>query len=265
MALKLPSSYNHFFGIFVGVEKFPNSDGAITNLWHANEDADTMCDLFLTRSKVMGNQYDLTLLVNRDYQVGYKQSVQVLDATRANILKVLTKYLKKARADDFLLLYISTHGVVDFDDYFFIPSDGELDNVLGTGIAASTLVGAIGKASGRGVKALMIIDTCHAGAVGFDISKYKGEFSCLLSSSPVEYSYEFYNIEHGVFTNFLLKGLQGEAMKDGRITLVSLYDYVYRHVQKQTQKRQNPLLIGTMSYDMVLIGGPRGQTPLATR
>jgi len=255
MALTIakPHRYNNFFGIFIGVEKFPNSKGEIGSLMHSNEDADKMCELFLAKKARAKSKYELCLLVNEGYKVSYEQSVNVQCATRANILKELTRGLKTAKAEDLLFLYISTHGIIDFDDYFFIPSDGEMDNVLGTGIASSTLVGAIGKASGRGVKALIIIDTCHAGAVSFDIAKYKGEFACLLSSSPVEYSYEFYNIEHGVFTEYLIKGLKGEAKKDNRITLVSLYDYVYQHVQNKTNKRQNPLLIGTMKYDTVLI------------
>ena len=218
-----------------------------------------MCEIFWAKKVSEERQYELCLLVNEGYKVPYEQWVDVQSATRANILKELTRCLKLAKADDFLLLYISTHGIIDFDDYFFIPSDGEMDNVLGTGIASSTLIGAIGKASARGVKALIIIDTCHAGAVSFDIAKYKGEFACLLSSSPVEYSYEFYNIEHGVFTEFLIKGLKGEAMADNRITLVSLYDYVYQKVQNQTGKRQNPLLIGTLNYDTVLIESEKSQ------
>jgi uncharacterized caspase-like protein len=252
------NSYNDLFGIFIGVERFPNSRGEIKSLWNANEDADDLCELFLTRSKEAKKRYELCLFVNPDYEPrytqSYRQSVRVLEATRANILRELTRCLMMAKADDLLLLYISTHGIVDFDDYFFVPSDGEIENVLGTGIAASTLVGAIGKASGRGIKVLLIIDTCHAGAFSFDVSKYKGEFSCLLSSSPVEYSYEFFNIEHSVFTEYLIEGLRGKAQKDNEVTLVGLYDYLYQNVQNKTGKRQNPLLIGTMRYDTVLIG-----------
>lgn len=196
------------------------------------------------------------MLVDEPFIKKYNDD-RALDANRANILKKLTQYLKLAKANDLLLLYISTHGIIDYDDYFFIPSDGEIDNVLGTGISSTTLIQALGKASGRGVKILMIIDTCHAGAVGFDITKYKGDFSCLLSCSPVEYSYEYFNIEHGIFTNYLIKGLEGEASNEKKvITLVNLYNYVYKNVQKEARKQkkeQNPLLIGTMDYKTILI------------
>ncbi len=245
--------YDNFFGIFVGVEKFPNSRGAIPSLLNANEDADHVCQVFLEQRGRSGRQYDLCLFVDPDCHPACEQGVTLQAPTRANILRELTRCLQTARANDFLLVYISTHGVIDYDDYFFLPGDGEIDNVLGTGIASTTIIGAVGKATGRGVKALLVIDTCHAGAVTFDISKYKGEFACLLASSPVEYSYEFFNIEHGVFTEYLIRGLRGEARKANGLSLVNLYDYVYQNVQKCTEKRQNPLLIGTMQYDTILV------------
>lgn len=248
--------YNNIFGIFIGIETFPNSDGKIKDLFHANQDAKKMYDFFYKRYQTENRDDKLCLLVDKPF-IKECENSRALDASRANILKQLTQYLKLAKADDLLILYISTHGIIDYDDYFFIPSDGDMDNILGTGISSTTLIQALGKTSSRGVKILMIIDTCHAGAVGFDISKYKGNFSCLLSCSPVEYSYEYFNIEHGVFTNYLIKGLEGEASNDNQeITLVDLYNYVYKNVQKEARKQkkdQNPLLIGTMDYDTILI------------
>lgn len=244
------SDFNNFYGIFVGVENFPNSKRQIPSLMHSNDDADKMCKLFLDIREEGNQKPDLCLLVDKRHHVAYAEAVSVHTPMRVNILRELTRCLKATKTNDFLLVYISTHGIIDFDDYFFLPSDGDLDNVLGTGIASSTLIGAIGKATGRGVKALLIVDTCHAGAVSFDISKYKGEFACLLASSPVEYSYEFFKIEHSVFTEFLIKGL---AQKENPITLIGLYDYVYHNVQVNTNKRQNPLLIGTMKYNTILM------------
>lgn len=255
--------YNSIFGIFIGIENFPNSGGGIKSLFHANQDAEGMYKFFFKRNQCKKRKDELCLLVDEDFRKILKDD-SVLVATRVNILRKLTQYLKGAKANDLLLLYISTHGIIDFDDYFFIPSDGEIDNVLGTGISSTTLIQALGKASGTGVKVLMIIDTCHAGAVGFDISKYKGEFSCLLSCSPVEYSYEYFHIEHGFFTNYLIKGLEGEASENNEvITLIDLYDYVYKNVQREAKKQkkyQNPLLIGTLNYNTVLIANVKHKT-----
>lgn len=252
--LEKQEDYNNLYGIFIGIESFPKSRGAIRGLLHANQDADELCQLFYTRGQERKRPYKLSLMVDHAYaqSIGMRNDVTVRIATRTNILREVTTYIAEAKSGDLLLLYISTHGVIDYDDYFFVPTDGELDNILGTGIASSTLIRAVGKASGVGVKTLVIIDTCHAGAMSFDLSKYPGEFSCLLSSSPVEYSYEFFDIEHGIFTNYLLDGLKNSGKQGGQISLIELYEYVYKNVQLKTHKRQNPLLIGTMGYDTVL-------------
>ena len=245
--------YTKLYGIFIGIERFPQSNGRIKNLLHANEDADVLCNFFLENCQIKKIENELTLFTNEGYKTktDYSNTVKVENGIRVNILKTLTNYIKEAKANDLLLVFISTHGETDYNDYFFIPSDGDIDNILGTGISSSTLIQALSKVSAKDVKVLMIIDTCFSGAISFDITKYKGEFSCLLSSSPVEYSYEFLNndIEHGIFTYYLIEGLKGEASENSNVSLVNLFDYVYKNVQKETEKRQNPLLIGTMNYN----------------
>ena len=62
----------------------------------------------------------------------------------------------------------------------------------------------------------------------------------------------FFDIEHGIFTYYLLEGLKGHAMKGNQLTLGNLFDYVYQNVQQKTQKRQNPLLMGTLSHHFIL-------------
>lgn len=249
-------NYNALYGIFIGVEKFPLSKGLIKNLYHANEDAFELCNFFQTYCMRENISHHLNVLTDEDFlpAISLNGNVEKESATRTNILRKLTGYLKVAQPDDLLIVYISTHGEIDFNDYFFIPFDGEIDNILGTGISAQTLVQALSLASGRGIKVLMIVDTCYSGAIGFDVAKYKGAFSGLLSSSPVEYSYEYFDKEHGIFSSYVIKGLEGEAQKGGCVTLINLFDYVYTNVQKDTGKRQNPLLIGTMDYNFALVG-----------
>ena len=63
--------------------------------------------------------------------------------------------------------------------------------------------------------------------------------SCL----PSEISREHRELEHGVFTHFIIKGLQGEAdsSNSGRVTLASLFEYV----RKNTQTYVENMDIGT--------------------
>lgn len=247
--------YADFYGIFIGIETFPSANDELRPLLYSNEDADKMCAFFLDFCKSTRKNHDISLFVNQPYieKTFYNGEVEALEGTRVNILRRLSNYLNKAKSEDLFLVYISTHGEIDYDDYFFIPSDGEFDNILGTGISSNTLIQALGKISASEVNVLMIIDTCFSGAISFEIGKYKGAFSCLLSASPVEYSYEFNSLHHGVFTYYLLEVLHKNERKKTPLTLVQLYDYVYKHVQNRTQKKQNPLMIGTMKYNFEII------------
>jgi uncharacterized caspase-like protein len=51
---------------------------------------------------------------------------------------------------------------------------------------------------------------------------------------------------HGVFTYFLLKGLQGDASynKDGHVTLGELIPYLSEKVRRETKNAQSPTVAG---------------------
>lgn len=249
------SQYNDFYGVFIGIENFPHSDGAIPNLMYSNEDADNVCRFFfdsLVENPRADTETKLSLFVNEPYiaHTNYHDAVQVEQGSRVNILRCLSNYLNVADSDDLLLVYVSTHGEIDYNDYFFIPTDGEFDNILGTGISSNTMVQALGKAASRGVYVILIIDTCYSGAISFDLGKYEGEFACLMSASPVEYAYEYTSLKQSVFTHFLLDGLNGSAPST---SLIDVFEYVYKQVQVKTKKRQNPLLTGTMKYEFKIV------------
>lgn len=221
----------HVFGLFVGIEQY--QDNIIGNLYCCEDDARDLHQVFKEKTHLTGST--LELLTNED-------------ATRSDILKCLSKFMDAAKADDLILLFVSTHGTIRYNDYFFIPYDGSSGNLLGTGVSASLLINALATVSARGVRVLLIIDTCHAGAISFDTARYVGEFSCLFSASPNEYSYEQYNMENGLFSHFLI-----EALKKDLNTLREVYEHVYVNVQRQSNKKQNPLLVGTMKDHLNLL------------
>ncbi len=57
---------------------------------------------------------------------------------------------------------------------------------------------------------------------------------------------------HGVFTWFLLKGLEGEAdySKDGTVTLGELIPFVSEHVRRNTNNMQCPTIAGKFDPTM---------------
>lgn len=228
-------------GLFVGIETFPS--GTIENLEFCTDDAFRQCEGF-----------------------GLDPATHVLadeDATREGILRRLLEMIDGARQDELLIFSITGHGVIAYNDYFFTPYEADSQNILGTCISASMILKVLATAAEKGAKVLLIIDSCHSGAIGFDLSRYKGGMACLFSCSPMELSVEKFMAErtamgsvnkrggNGVFTHYLSDYLEN-GPAGSVITLRNLYEYVYGEVEKDTEGKQHPLLIGTLESETVL-------------
>jgi hypothetical protein len=183
------------------------------------------------------------------------------EATRKNILGSIQWYMENLRNRDLLILTISAHGSILYDELVIVTYDTEDENMLGTVLPMFYAMNAISKIAKNGGKVLLILDACHTGAINFDIAKYsgilsQGGISCINSCGPREYAYEtiFENNEHqGVFTKYIIEGLSGKADYDslGIITLRDLYDYAYEKVSNKFIT-QHPLLIGTLEGNTIL-------------
>ncbi len=106
--------------------------------------------------------------------------------------------------------------MIAFNDFIFVPHDGSLANILGTGISASLMINSLSSTCAHGVRVLLIFDTsCHSGAI---------------------------------------EALNGVAdkMGGGVVTLRNLYDHVYSRTQQDSGQTQHPIHIGTLSNDTPL-------------
>ena len=67
---------------------------------------------------------------------------------------------------------------------------------------------------------------------------------------------------HGVFTHFLLEGLEGAGDVDGNgiITFNELFDYVATNVTEATEGRQNPQRAGLGDIPLAVVGSAPDQT-----
>ena len=114
---------------------------------------------------------------------------------------------------------------------------------------------------------MLIIDACRnnpaKGGEGLDGStadRLPNKISILFSSSAGGRSYESELVRHGVFTHFLLEGIQGGAAdRRGRITWLNLASYVMEVVPEKTPELmgsenivQRPNLLGNLSSQPVL-------------
>jgi tetratricopeptide (TPR) repeat protein len=100
---------------------------------------------------------------------------------------------------------------------------------------------------------VIIIDSCYSGAAGVkggDIAKVFSEVPdmdrmILSASSGFENAKEDRELKHGIFTNYLLEGLKGEAGSDklGQISIEELYNYAYKKTRERNP-RQTPMKKG---------------------
>lgn len=227
------------YGLFVGIDEYPNSN-IFNSLRGCVRDAQNMCNAFNTNNS--------KLLINEQ-------------ATRKNILGVIEYYIKNIKSRDFLIITISAHGTIMNNDMVLATYDIEDDNQLGTVLSMFYVINALSQIAKNGGKVLLLVDACGAGAMPFDIAKYsgilssQGGISSIASSAANELSYEgkFDGEQQGVFTKYLIEGLNGGADFDKLhvITLRDLYDYTYQNVTNKYPK-QNPVMIGTLEGNTIL-------------
>jgi len=237
-AFKKPRIY----AVIVGVSKYKNSQ---FNLNYADSDAKLIYD-FLKSPNGGGVPDDQIKLVLND------------DATRANIVKNIQKIFKDSDKEDLIFFYFAGHGVAEGQSMYFLSSEAELDNLIGTAVSQEDIEKSIKVA--RAKKAIMVLDACHAGAtvisfggsrdvdvrnrIALEIAQASDGLGLITAAGPNQLSKEDpkWGGGHGAFTWFFIEGLKGPADTDGDkiITLREAYKYAQKKVEEATGGKQSP-------------------------
>jgi tetratricopeptide (TPR) repeat protein len=199
-------------------------------------------------------------------------------ATFANMRKELETWLPSvAKPDDRVLIYFAGHGFISGGKAYLAPYDIDRQNIQGTSYPMETLGNVIGTRIHAKWKVLLT-DSCHSGAITPEADRQqinqtlldlnRSLFS-LTASRDREQSFESaqWGGGHGVFTYYVIKGLQGEAdtSGDGVVTADELAEYVHTNVRDATGQRQNPTSErGSFDPEMVLAFNP-GRTHVSTK
>jgi len=207
------------------------------------------------------------------------------EATRVNILRYLSYDLRNVGTDDTVLLYFSGHGSIDTkfaSDYFFMSydADPEFPVITAVQLSREQLLSRI-----KAKRVMVVLDACHSGtpamhrnvrtrSTGQSLKGFLEQFKesqgqvIITSSSPNEYAMEYPDLPNGVFTHFLLEGLNGKADRDGDkiVSAREAYEYAYEMTKRRTEGGQHPVWSGDMSgtFPLALLKAPGGTLELVT-
>jgi WD40 repeat protein/uncharacterized caspase-like protein len=186
--------------------------------------------------------------------------------TLAAVSESLKRIATAAKSQDTVLVYFSGHGVIEqvTQQAVLCLSDTRNEALLDTGLKMQDLLQQLDHCKAR--QQLVWLDACHSGSLimrgakGLDEPTVIGSFEptaqlvrvlrtrsvqskgfyALLSCDEGQRSWEFPELGHGVFTYYLIRGLQGDAADhEGVIDADSLYRYVYHQTtQYINQKNQ---------------------------
>ncbi|MBI5083284.1 MAG: tetratricopeptide repeat protein [Acidobacteria bacterium] len=192
------------------------------------------------------------------------------NATLANLMKELEEWLPGvSRDEDRVVIYFAGHGFVSGGKAYLAPYDVSAGNIAGTAYPMERL----GQVMGSRIKAkwkVLLTDACHSGAItpeseaqqiNASLLNLDRSLFSLTASRDREQSFEseIWGGGHGVFTYFVMKGIEGEADEnvDGVVTADELGEYVRVNVRRETKTRQNPTAErGSYDPNMILAFNP---------
>ncbi|MBZ5585777.1 MAG: tetratricopeptide repeat protein [Acidobacteriia bacterium] len=220
-----------------------------------------------------------TILISPEGGNFKAENVHVLagaKATLADLRREIDTWLPSvARDDDRVLIYFAGHGFVYQGKGYLAPYDIDRDKIAATGYPMDELGAVIGGKI-RAKSKILLTDSCHSGAITPDdsqnlnttLSSLQKSLFSLTASRDRERSFESPDLEggHGVFTYYLVKGLEGAAdtSGDGIVSADELAEYVHTQVREATKGQQNPTSErGSFDPEMLLSYVPANARPAA--
>jgi len=247
LAIKAPTN-NNAVALIIGIEDYENTFKAA----YAKQDALFFHDFAHQAFGVP--RYNIKLLTNAN-------------ARRNDTLRLTTNWLPKIIKEnktDFYLFF-SGHGLAssDGDDLFLLPYDGDPTILNASSLLRNDLFQSIAKLNPKSVT--VFLDTCYSGTtrseeflvaakpIFIEVAEQNipNNFTIFSASAGRETAKVLPEAEHGLFSYYMMKGLEGEAdsNNDQQITNGELHAFINKNVSRQAN--QTPQLSG--DPDQVLV------------
>ncbi|MEJ5284100.1 MAG: caspase family protein [Brevinematales bacterium] len=174
-------------------------------------------------------------------------------ATKLNISNDIVSTVEKLKPEDIYVFYFSGHGLRTNDISYIVPYDATLSD-MNSFISEKELYNWL--KNSKSEKVLLIFDKCFSGAY----VAYR-RFFVMTASMEGEESIEIPDLKHGLFTYYLLKGLENKKADinlDGNVTFSELYYFTRSYVTNYffinsngIHTNQNPLFLGMTNVEMI--------------
>jgi len=224
----------------------------------------------------------IRLLTDREGRLPGNDAVVSEPASLVNVREGFGWLRRMARRDDLVLIYFSGHGYQGLDDgadeadgvdEFFVLYDTRAGAVDDTALRDDEFGRFLDRLESDHV--LVLFDGCYSGGLGRSLagghrpttsspdifSDLALEGRLILSAAAEgQEAFESEGLGHGVFTHFILEGLEGNADLNGdsQITAWELYEYVARevpgYVRAERGEEQTPQITGEGDVRVVVAG-----------
>jgi TPR repeat protein len=205
---------------------------------------------------------------NTDAQVFYDYAVRALgipaanikllvdaDAEQLEVYKALRNWLpakvNKGKTD--VYVFYSGHGLPaeDGKSLYLLPYGADKDFLDKTAISQQEINNMLKAAQAKSIT--LFLDSCYSGqsrtgetllasarpiALKAQSSSFPPEFTVITATAPDQMSWSSPELKHGIFSYYLMKGMEGDAdlSKDGVITMQEMQNYLTENVARQAQR-----------------------------
>jgi hypothetical protein len=260
LTLHRTPSRRNTWAVVVGINDYPR----LPQLKYAVNDALAFQRLLIENNRVP--EGNITVLINEQ-------------ATLRNLRSALGTGLKSAAGtDDLTIIFFAGHGATERDatssdgdglEKYLLTYDSDPADLFSTGMPMRDIALIFNRI--RSESLVFIADSCYSGASGgrtvgtgglranisdtFLERLAGGRGKVIITASAAnEVSVEKNELQHGVFTYYLLEGLRGAADidRDGMVTVDEVYRYVSDKVPRATGQEQHPEKKGSVEGSLVL-------------
>jgi len=225
--------------IVVGINNY--QDTGISDLSKARNDAKLV-------GKILREQGEFEQVFVMTDDVDPRNDKENLYPTKLNIEEKLDSLLRFSEPEDLVVFFFSGHGISDPDENgYLVTVDTVTDKQFNTSLRVNDIVQRL---KNKGIKkSLLVLDACrdvlYSSKSSSRNSLLEKEYTeaevaaTFYSTKAGYYSYEDDETDYGVFTKYLVMGMEGSADSngDGVVAFSELEQYVQKGVKDWSTKK----------------------------